>query len=139
MAITTQAVEALVKETIGCPDSRKWGTPAAAKARLASFFGCNAAVITELWNRIEPIVDEHVQPKHLLWGLVFLKVCSTEEVHCRIVGWPSAKTFREKAWHVVERIAMPFSFSWGFFSAMLCEDPALVGSRRAHRGYSRAT
>ena len=94
MGATGLEVEALVEETIGHPDARKWGTPAVVKARLTSFFGCNVAVITELWNRIEPIVDQEIKPKHLLWGLVFLKVCSAEEAHCRIVGWPSAKTFR---------------------------------------------
>jgi hypothetical protein len=41
-----------------------------------------------------------------LYGLVFLKVCApSEEVHCAIGDWPSAKTFCEKSWHIIECIA----------------------------------
>eukprot|EP00536_Pseudo-nitzschia_multiseries_P018733 jgi/Psemu1/57068/gm1.57068_g len=50
----------------------------------------------------------------LLWALVFLKVYSTEEVHCAIVDWPNPRTFCEKAWHVIEAIAdlKPTPFPW---------------------------
>jgi hypothetical protein len=29
----------------------------------------------------------------------------SEEVHCPIVDWPTAKTFRQKSWHIIECIA----------------------------------
>jgi hypothetical protein len=42
----------------------------------------------------------------LLWGLIFLKVYApNEEIHCAIVGFPTRKEFRQKAWHIVEIIA----------------------------------
>ena len=41
------------------------------------------------------------EPKHMLWALLFLKVCSTEEVHCSMVGWSSAKTLSKWAWYFV--------------------------------------
>lgn len=42
---------------------------------------------------------------NLLYGLVFLKVYApSEDVHCRIVGWPSRTTFRKWAWYFVQLI-----------------------------------
>lgn len=73
------------------------------------FFGASIDVITDIWNRVQPFIDdEHAgssHPKHLLWCLVFLKIYSTEEVHCRIVGWPAPKTFRKWSWYFVGKIA----------------------------------
>ena len=43
--------------------------------------------------------------KHLLWSLVFLKVCATTHIHCSIVGWPSTKTCAKWSWHFIKRIA----------------------------------
>ena len=71
-----------------------------------SFFGAPVVVIATLWNRLIPLIDmSGSKPKHLLWALVFLKVYSTTMVHCRIVGWPDAKTFRKWSWYFVELIA----------------------------------
>ena len=69
-----------------------------------SFFGAPAAVIATLWNRLQPL-DSNAKLKHLLWSLVFLFVYSMEEVHCRIVGWPNAKTYRKWTWYMLEKIA----------------------------------
>ena len=74
------------------------------------FFGASISVITHIWNRLQPFIDdEHAasshHPRHLLWSLVFLKIYSTEEVHCRIVGWPAPKTFRKWSWYFVGKIA----------------------------------
>ena len=41
----------------------------------------------------------------MLWALVHLKVYSTVEIHCSIVGWPSAKTYSKWSWYFVKRIA----------------------------------
>jgi hypothetical protein len=51
------------------------------------------------------MVEEKTNRKHLLWGLLFLKLYSTEEVHCAIVGHPTKKEFRQKSWQIVEMIA----------------------------------
>lgn len=53
----------------------------------------------------DDVQDSAADLTHLLWALVFLKVYSTEEVHCRIVGWPSPKTFRKWSWYFVGKIA----------------------------------
>jgi hypothetical protein len=40
-------------------------------------------------------------PKHLLWGLLFLKVYGTEDVLSDVVGM-KRNTFRKWAWKIVE-------------------------------------
>jgi hypothetical protein len=63
-------------------------------------------VIAEIWQRLIPMVEEKTDHNHLLWGLLFLKVYSTEEVHyCAIAGHPTKKEFHQKSWHIVEMIA----------------------------------
>jgi hypothetical protein len=105
MIITAEAMDEVARATIRWPTSRKWNSKDK-QERFKSLFGANIDVITEIWNRIEQNVDAGVVPKHLLYGLVFLKVYGkSEEVHCAIVDWPTAKTFREKSWHIIECIA----------------------------------
>ena len=53
---------------------------------MKSFFGASGCVIAEIWNQIKETIKDGTEPKHLLWALIFLKVYSTEEVHCAIVG-----------------------------------------------------
>ena len=75
--------------------------------RFKSCFGASAEQVANLWKRIiahGPVVAGG-KAKHLLWALVFLKVYSTVEIHCSIVGWPSPKTFQQWSWYFVERIA----------------------------------
>jgi hypothetical protein len=46
--------------------------------------------------------NENVHEKHLLWGLIFLNAYApNEEIHCAIVGFPTRKEFRQKAWHII--------------------------------------
>jgi hypothetical protein len=97
-------IEDTAQAVLGFLDSRKWESKDK-QDRLYSLFGANSKVITVIWKEIQKHIDEDVFRKHLLYGLLFKKVYSTEEVHCAIVGWPSVKTFREKAWHIVECIA----------------------------------
>jgi hypothetical protein len=56
-----------------------------------------------------PLLDDDVakgitassaRPRHLLWALVFLKVYASEDVHCCLVGYVDAKTYRKWAWWV---------------------------------------
>lgn len=77
-----------------------------------SFFGCPPSVGAQVWNKIMPSIDRSksseyrtAQPKHLLYGLLFLKVYGTsEDVHCRIVGWVDRQTFRKWSWYFIEKI-----------------------------------
>jgi hypothetical protein len=81
------------KAVLGFPASRKWESKDK-QDRFKSLFGANSKVITVIWNEIQNQIDKDTFCKHLLYGLLFLKVYSTEEVHCAIVGWPSVKMFR---------------------------------------------
>ena len=93
--ITHDHIELVAKETLRWPDNRKWSSKDKER-RIRSCFGAPGDIIADIWNRIEADGDlqDGARPKHLLWALVFLKVYSTEEIHCSIVAWPSAKTFQ---------------------------------------------
>lgn len=69
-----------------------------------AIFGATAAVVAHLWDNCINLIPRNSQKKHLLWSLVFLKVYSTEEVHCGIVG-TNPKTFRKWCWMYVQTIA----------------------------------
>ena len=101
-----EAIELVAKETLGWPERRKWKTEDRER-RFRSFFGASSRLVAILWNKIEKsgISEPGAKPKHLLWALLFLKVYSTIEVHCSIVGWPSAKSFSKWSWYFVKRIA----------------------------------
>lgn len=70
------------------------------------FFGAPISIIVMLWNLIAPTIDKPgAMEKHILWALVFLKVYSTTEVYCRIVGWVHPDTFHKWSWYFIEKIA----------------------------------
>ena len=103
--ITNSTIESIAKEVLSWPERRQWNTRDKDR-RFKACFGASSDIVAELWNRIEasgPI--EEGEPKHLLWALIHLKVYSTVEIHCSIVGWPSSKTFSKWAWYFVKRIA----------------------------------
>jgi hypothetical protein len=73
-----------------------------------AFFGVPINVITALWSLLQVRIDDshrNAERKHILWALVFLKIYSTEDVHRRIVGWPTAKTFRKWSWYFIGLVA----------------------------------
>ena len=75
--------------------------------RFKACFGASAEIVADIWNRIKvhgPIASGG-EPKHLLWALIHLKVYSTVETHCALVGWPCSRTFAKWSWYFVERIA----------------------------------
>jgi hypothetical protein len=98
------AIEQTAKDLLRWPNNRKWDS-ADKDERFRALFGAPSVVIAEIWERIIPMVEKKTYRKHLLWGLLFLKIYSTEEAHCAIVGHPTKKEFREKSWHIVEMIA----------------------------------
>jgi hypothetical protein len=100
-----RSIEKTVRETLGWPNNRKWDS-VDKDERFRSLFGAPSVVIAALWELIRSNVNDDVEEKHLLWGLLFLKVyAKNEEIHCAIVGFPTRKEFRQKAWHIVEIIA----------------------------------
>ena len=46
-----------------------------------------------------------IEPKHVLWALMFLKVYKTEKVHATIAGIGDRQRFREIVWPVIMEIA----------------------------------
>ena len=102
-----ETIELVAKETICWPESRKWNARDKDR-RFRSCFGASSKIVAILWNKIianNGQIESGGKPKHLLWALVHLKVYSTEEIHCAIVGWPSTKSFSKWAWYSVQRIA----------------------------------
>ena len=101
-----EIIELAAKQTLRWPESRKWNAKDKDR-RFRSCFGAPSDVVAHLLNRIiaHGEIETGGKPKHLLWALVFLKVYSTEEIHCSIVGWPSAKSFSKWSWYFVGRIS----------------------------------
>jgi hypothetical protein len=100
-----RSIEKTAREMLRFPEERKWDS-ADKDERFRSLFGAPSLVIAALWELIRSQVNYGVEEKHLLWGLVFLKVyAKNEETHCSIVGFPTKQEFREKAWHIVNIIA----------------------------------
>lgn len=69
-----------------------------------AIFGTPASVVASLWDHCSSLAPDNSQKKHLLWCLVFLKVYSTEEVHCGLVG-TNPKTFRKWSWEFAQIIS----------------------------------
>ena len=76
--------------------------------RIASLFGVPSTVIADLWNCIEASFGNDkpgAKPKHLLWGLLFLKLYAiSEELDCLIVGWPHSGTSQKWSLYFVRKI-----------------------------------
>ena len=100
-------VDTVVMETVGFPDSegRKWDIKEK-DARYRSLFGAPLLVITAAWQMIKYLVCDDYEIKHLLWGLVFLKVyVKNQTIHCSIVGWPIVKEFSSRSWYIIRILA----------------------------------
>lgn len=105
MVVDKEVIEASAKEALAWPESRKWDTQEKDQ-RFRACFGAPSEIVANIWNLIEPTIGEPgAAVKHLLWALVFMKVYSNEEIHCSIVGWPSARSFRKWSWYFVKKIS----------------------------------
>ena len=61
----------IAKQTLGFPEKRKWKAVERGE-KFRACFGAPSGVVADMWNRIEPTIDESgAHPKHLLWALVF--------------------------------------------------------------------
>jgi hypothetical protein len=72
--------------------------------RYRAHFGTSPGVCALLWNEICTIVPRKYCFKHILWGLMFLKVYATESVLAGKIG-VDEDTFRDHVWVVVRAIA----------------------------------
>ena len=97
-------IKATARETLSWPANEKWDS-VDKDTLFCSFFGAPSDVVADLWNQIQPADEASANPKHLLWALLFLKVWSSKEVHCCLVGWPSARTFRKWSWCFIGKTA----------------------------------
>ncbi len=65
--------------------------------RYKALFGVTPLVASVIWSLSEHSRRHDSSPRHLLWGLMFLKVYATEHVHATFVGIDE-KTFRKWCW-----------------------------------------
>jgi len=67
-------------------------------------FGCSPLVVTTCWNRLGDnktrIKADKIDPCHLLWALLFLKVYGKESTNANLCKC-SQKTFRKFIWKVI--------------------------------------
>lgn len=72
--------------------------------RFRSHYGTSPGVCALIWNKISDIVPRKYTYKHLLWGLLFLKVYATESVTAGMIG-VDEDTYRDHLWEVIKAIA----------------------------------
>lgn len=93
--------------------------------RFKSFFGITPQVCSIVWEKICDKAPNDFQPKHLLWGLTFLKLYTIEHDRHSTLG-ADEKTIRKWTWvavsllsnlNVVKMIACTYSaFNSYFFN-----------------------
>ncbi len=73
-----------------------------------SFFGVSPTVLSKCWELLTSGncdgYNGKMQPKHLLWACMLLKVYGVEQVHARMAGC-SVRTFRKWSFDLIEAIA----------------------------------
>lgn len=68
--------------------------------KYRAHFGITPKVTAILWGLIQENLRNFFQPKHLLWGLFFLKNYWTENTNVSL--WKcDEKTYRKWTWHVI--------------------------------------
>lgn len=72
--------------------------------RFKSFFGVTPLVCSLVWFRIKNDAPADSHPKHLLWGLLFLKQYSNEHIRRSILD-ADEKTIRKWTWIFVKLIS----------------------------------
>jgi len=74
--------------------------------RFRSHFGASPSVCSKLWGKLTAcgLVPKSTRPIHLLWALLFLHLCDSEEVSAGLVGADEG-TYRDWVWLVVGAIA----------------------------------
>ncbi len=67
-------------------------------------FGCSPLVVSKCWNLLGDdntrIEEDKIEPCHLLWALLFLKVYGKESTNTNLCKC-SDKTFRKFTWRVL--------------------------------------
>lgn len=66
-------------------------------------FGVPVVVCMDVWQQCD-FVGEGMKPKHLMWGLLMLKIYGNQSVLAAVAS-TTRKTFRKHAWKAVKLIA----------------------------------
>lgn len=72
--------------------------------QFLSFFGVKPKVCELAWQIMEENIPDGMSTKHLLWGLLLLKVYSTETVLSSFAG-VTEKTFRKWSWESIKALS----------------------------------
>jgi hypothetical protein len=87
-------------ESIGANDDRR---------SFASLFGVRVSLCPVIFQRCQLYMIRGLEAKHLLWGLLFMKVYATEDVACAMLTRVTRKTYRKWYWIVIQAIASKIS------------------------------
>lgn len=72
--------------------------------RYKGLFGVTPLICSVTWNYITKYAPQETKPRHLLWGLCFLKCYNTEHVNSVMFG-VDEKTFRKWIWIIVDALS----------------------------------
>lgn len=71
---------------------------------FTNMFGISPQLTAIVWQRIKQNVPDDGEPKHLLWGLCFLRNYAVESVN-EVISGVCRKTFRRWAWLTIKQMA----------------------------------
>ena len=82
------------------------GSNQTADRRFRETFGTSSIVCCRIWKllQLEKASLKNMTPNHLLWGLILLKLYSSETVHAGMTG-VDEKTFRKWSHFAIKRVA----------------------------------
>jgi hypothetical protein len=72
---------------------------------FASIFGVRVSLCPIIFQHCQLYMIHGLEAKHLLWGLLFLKVYATEDVACYMLTHTTRKTYCKWYWIVIQAIA----------------------------------
>jgi hypothetical protein len=87
-------------ESIGAKDDRRY---------CASLFGVRVSLCPVIFQRSQLYLIHGLEAKHLLWGMIFMKVYATEDVACAMLTCVTRNTYCKWYWIVIQAIASKIS------------------------------
>ncbi|GKZ00550.1 hypothetical protein MPSEU_001007400 [Mayamaea pseudoterrestris] len=75
--------------------------------RFRSTFGTTPAICSILWDKLDPerFIHKRAEPKHLLWGLMLMKLYLPERAIVSLAGGVDEKTFSKWSWLFIDQIS----------------------------------
>jgi hypothetical protein len=87
-------------ESTGAKDDRR---------SFASLFGVRVSLCPIIFQRCQLYMIHGLEAKHILWGVIFMKVYATNDVACAMLTRFTRKTYRKWYWIVIQAIASKIS------------------------------